>query len=334
VSIKVVVSADRSINAISGTVLFPKNIFTVESISKSCSILNFWVAEPSFSNSAGTFQFEGVSLSGFNGDSGNVLTVNLKAIKEGEGSIIFKTGQILANDGQGTNVTSSLNKGNFVVLPGKVAPKTEPVEVEKVVVAPEKTTLLVVPTINLSRKDGIPSIEGYSSYPRADVLLSFVSKTNSKVFISGFTESKGEFNIIIPNALRDGSYSVNAVIVLSDGTHSPPSNLIDVKVGTIFNATSILLGLVLILMILLAYLIRRRILLQKKSLNLGKEVKEVEQVVKKTFENIRSDLADYEDHNRSVFNRVPLDDAKMSKIKTDLKKGEQSIEEQIADLEK
>jgi hypothetical protein len=100
--VKIIVSGDKSLNAISSTILVPTSFFTIQSVSKNSSILDFWVTEPSFDRTAGTVNFEGVALSGFKGESGVVATMKLKPIKTGTGRVLFQLGKILANDGEGT----------------------------------------------------------------------------------------------------------------------------------------------------------------------------------------------------------------------------------------
>lgn len=131
VTVRILVSSDLPINAVSGTLSFP-SIFLIESISKSNSILNFWVTEPNFSSGAGTVQFEGVSLGGFSGGTGTVLNVVLKANKEGSGNINFKSGQVLANDGLGTDLTSNLSGSSFIVKPKVFTEKEENKKTENV----------------------------------------------------------------------------------------------------------------------------------------------------------------------------------------------------------
>jgi hypothetical protein len=71
-SVSVLVSSsDQAVNAVSGSLIFPADKLQVVSISKTGSVVNFWVQEPAYSNSAGTLDFEGVILNpGFTGVGG------------------------------------------------------------------------------------------------------------------------------------------------------------------------------------------------------------------------------------------------------------------------
>lgn len=108
-SVNVLVSSpDQSVNAVSGSLIFPADKLQVTSISKVGSVVNFWVQEPTYSNVTGSADFEGVILNpGFTGASGKVVVVNFRAKASGIASISYAAGSILANDGNGTNILDS-----------------------------------------------------------------------------------------------------------------------------------------------------------------------------------------------------------------------------------
>lgn len=111
-----VASPEQAMNALSGTITFSKNILEVTSLSKTGSIVSLWVTEPSFSNGLGTVNFEGVVLNpGFQGASGKVFSVSFRAKAAGTASISFSNGSVLANDGQGTNISQSLGSATISV---------------------------------------------------------------------------------------------------------------------------------------------------------------------------------------------------------------------------
>jgi hypothetical protein len=105
-----------NINAVSGALLFPSESLQVVSLSKAGSLLGLWAEEPAFSNTNGTVSFEGVSLNpGFTGTSGKVLSVTFKPKQSGKAVISMKSGSVLANDGNATNVLGSLGSASFTV---------------------------------------------------------------------------------------------------------------------------------------------------------------------------------------------------------------------------
>lgn len=114
-------SVDQAMNAASGVISFPQDKLEVASLSKSGSIFTLWVQEPSFSNVAGVVNFEGIVLNpGFVGTNGKIFTINLRTKTEGLALINFSSGAVLANDGKGTNILTSL--GNAQISLGGAAP--------------------------------------------------------------------------------------------------------------------------------------------------------------------------------------------------------------------
>lgn len=132
-------SADQAINAASGVISFPKDTLEVISLSKSGSIFSLWVQEPSFSNNIGTVNFEGIVLNpGFTGATGKIITINFRAKANGTAFLNFPSGSVLANDGKGTDILTSLGNANFVLKEvTSPAPETPPLKVAETPSAPQ-----------------------------------------------------------------------------------------------------------------------------------------------------------------------------------------------------
>ena len=109
-------SADQAMNAVDGVISFPSDKIEVLSLSKSDSIMNLWVQEPSFSNSAGTVNFEGIILNpGFTGNIGKIFSITFRAKGVGNAPVSFNSGSVLANDGKGTNIVENLGNAIFAI---------------------------------------------------------------------------------------------------------------------------------------------------------------------------------------------------------------------------
>jgi hypothetical protein len=94
-----------AINAASALVSFPADSLKVVSISKTGSFISLWAEEPTFSNEKGTVSVEGVALNpGYNKSVGKVISITFKALQSGNVSIAVKSGSVLANDGNATDV--------------------------------------------------------------------------------------------------------------------------------------------------------------------------------------------------------------------------------------
>lgn len=331
VSIRIIATSDVLFNAISGDILFPTSIFSIESVSKTSSILNFWVTEPTVLKNVGTVKFEGVSLGGFQGNTGTVITVTLRANNVGTGKISIRAGQILANDGQGTDITGDLLGGTYVV---KEATKATPIEnpiIEEEIVQPKPT--LKAPEIMRGQKYGTPAIVGSSDYPKAQVLLTFVSQSGGKIFINGTSDSDGSFSVVIPNSLKRGVYNVTAVMIKEDKTNSQVSNMIIIQIGDLFSDLSWEIWLILLILILLIiYLLLRIYFHFKKDKNLRKNIKheaeEAQKIVHKSFDILKEDISSYEEE------RTNANSHKMVLgIKKDINEAEKAINKEIKDIE-
>lgn len=107
-------SAEQAMNAASGIIKFPQDKIEVVSISKSGSIFNLWVQDPSFSNNNGVVNFEGIVLNpGFSGSGGRIITISFKAKSAGNAELKLSLASVLANDGKGSNILSKTGSANF-----------------------------------------------------------------------------------------------------------------------------------------------------------------------------------------------------------------------------
>lgn len=335
------VSTNQQLNAVSGSVIIPAEYFTLESVAKNNSILNFWVTEPSFSRTSGIASFEGVALGGFKGSSGTVITIIAKAIKAGSGNINFQSGQVLANDGEGTDITGSKIGATFSIIEStqkkKAVVEEKPVEEKAPEKVPEKVTNSVIvlkpAEIVYGEKYGDPAIIGHSDYSKSQVLLTFTSQDGVKIFITGITDSDGSFTLLVPHSLKRGDYSVFAIIVKDDGTHTGNSNELTIKVGSIFSDLGFeVISFMVLLIIAIIYLIARTLHHFKRSRKLRsvikKEVHEAQSVLHKSFNILRDDLID------DIQKKNQLDTkTKINEFKKDIDDAEEAIEKEIKDIE-
>jgi hypothetical protein len=107
-------SPEASAAAFSALISYPASQLEITSLSKDGSVITFWVQEPSYSNTAGTVSFEGVTPNpGFVGSSGKLLTMNFRVKAGGSSQISFLSGSVLANDGYGTNILTGMGTAPF-----------------------------------------------------------------------------------------------------------------------------------------------------------------------------------------------------------------------------
>lgn len=110
-------SEDVGFNAAQATLKFSSDVLEVTGLDKTGSTFNFWLDEPSFSNSDGKVSFVGGSSYGFVGKSVQILRINFRVKGSGAANIVFLDGAVTASDGSGTNILSSM-KGLKIAVAG------------------------------------------------------------------------------------------------------------------------------------------------------------------------------------------------------------------------
>lgn len=334
--LKVMVSSRVPINAVSGVLNIPTSLFTIESISKSGSVLNFWVTEPNFSKGAGLLSFEGVNLEGFPGGTKTVVTATLRAVSVGTGTLSFKSGQILANDGAGTDITDLLTGATFSVkeaIPKDTTPKVEPIPTLEPEM-PQPSPTLKAPEIMLGTIYGAEAILGTSDYGKVQVLITFITEDGTKVFILGVADIDGSFNVLVPHSLKRGSYTVSSVIIKEDKTNSDISNVIILKIGNIVSdITWEIWVIILLLIISVLYLLLRIYFHFGKNRNSREFVNkhklyETQEFINKSFNFLRDDVID---RTRGIVSSVER--TNIEELKKDIDSTEKVITKEIKDIE-
>lgn len=217
-----------AINAIEGSVVFDEQKLSVVSVSKSGSLLSIWAEEPKFSNAEGTVEFAGgIPTPGYSGSNGLVLTITFRAKTSVTGSadITLVSGGILANDGYGTNILSSLGRAtyNFNSQASQPTPEIKP----QVSTAPSSgdndSRLAIKSTTHsdqerwYSSKD--PAFKWDLPAGTTQILLVLSKRANSPPIISyspPITEK-------VLTDIEDGSWYLNGQLKNSSGT-SPISS--------------------------------------------------------------------------------------------------------------
>jgi hypothetical protein len=114
-------STDQAINAVAGSITFPNDKLKMIDTSKDNSIVNLWIKEPSLNDSGNAIDFSGVMIShSFTGKAGQILTASFKVIAGGEAMIDIKNTQVLADDGLGTDILTSVIPSSLTLVPPSV----------------------------------------------------------------------------------------------------------------------------------------------------------------------------------------------------------------------
>ena len=149
----VLTNSSQAVNAISGSISFPQNLLSVSSLSQGGSLIKYWTLDPTFSNGAGTVNFEGIIPNpGFSSSRGKILTIRFFAKSSGNVNITFTDGSILANDGLASELLGTLGGANFSISDSvQETPKTitTPIVVQNTP-APVVATTASLPVITSS----------------------------------------------------------------------------------------------------------------------------------------------------------------------------------------
>ena len=95
------------INAVDGKILLPKDIVEVKEIHDGNSNINFWLQSPIEKNK-GEIEFSGITPGGVSGEKILLFSVVIHQNNKNQGSISFDSIKVLKNDGQGTEIKTSI----------------------------------------------------------------------------------------------------------------------------------------------------------------------------------------------------------------------------------
>lgn len=111
-------TGDNNINAVKADLKFDPKKIQIASPATGKSFISVWIAQPTYSNIEGTISFQGGTPSpGINTSAGLVSTITFRAVAPGETVIsILDSSKVLLDDGEGSNILSSVSKGNYQVL--------------------------------------------------------------------------------------------------------------------------------------------------------------------------------------------------------------------------
>lgn len=105
------VSTKSPVNAIGGKVVFPLDILKADAVTRSTSLIDLWSEDPTISNTGGLISWSGgiVEAGADTEIHGTVFTIHFHAVKTGKAKLRVEDGELLARNGEGTNILSGQN---------------------------------------------------------------------------------------------------------------------------------------------------------------------------------------------------------------------------------
>ena len=102
-------SLDRSVNAMEATIVYPTKLLELIDVSTAGTESRFWIEQPKRDNS-GEVKVRWLILNpGYIGKGAKILTLSFRAKAAGQAAVAVKDAQVLANDGKGTAVKTSVS---------------------------------------------------------------------------------------------------------------------------------------------------------------------------------------------------------------------------------
>lgn len=109
--VRLSVHTKSPINAVGGTIMLTRDVLEIASLSRVSSVVDLWSEEPLYDKTKNTLHFSG----GILGEKselplqGEILTMSLRALSPGVATITLQDGELLAANGEGTNIVSGSN---------------------------------------------------------------------------------------------------------------------------------------------------------------------------------------------------------------------------------
>lgn len=117
VTLKAKITSTLAINAIKATIQYQPDIVEITQVKIGNSILKYWQQEPTSNRLTNQIAFTGgLPNPGFQGSGGELVTIVLKAKAVGTTDVAFQDSQVLANDGNGTNVDANFIPYHLQIL--------------------------------------------------------------------------------------------------------------------------------------------------------------------------------------------------------------------------
>jgi hypothetical protein len=101
-------SENEKINAVSGALVFSEENLALKAVEDGGSIINFWIDRSVVKEGRATM-FSGITPGGYQGNKGNLLSFVFEAIKPGSAQISLNKGQVLLNDGTGSEANLKIS---------------------------------------------------------------------------------------------------------------------------------------------------------------------------------------------------------------------------------
>lgn len=237
----------EKINAAEAELTFNPDALEVQRISVDESILDSWPTAPTYSNQKGNIRFAGWTKTPYTGTHGTLVTIRFKALRSIASNAYLAAGAMLAADGRGSNIITSMRSGLYTIEPDKIVPTPEIAEA-----AATTTTTSQFEDV----QEGLPSSPVFDEHSGTveigeRIVITGMAQPNSKVlFFFGegddkdssavTSDSDGAFMFVSDQGAREGVYRLRAVTQDVDGRMSEAARItITARSGNLVAAAAV-----------------------------------------------------------------------------------------------
>lgn len=107
VPVQLMVHTKSTVNAMGGTILFSPDVLQADAVTRQGSVIDLWSEDPLVNNQSGEIHWSGgIVNESEEPTNGQVFTIQFHAAHTGKTRVRVIDGQLLAKDGEGTNILS------------------------------------------------------------------------------------------------------------------------------------------------------------------------------------------------------------------------------------
>ena len=245
-------TGDTEIIAAEADIQYDPSALQAIGISTTESALDLWPAVPEFSNLKGNVTLSGWTSEGISGRNEQLVVMTFRTKRPGEHTVRIVSGALLASDGKGSNIVTSLRPATYTVLVSESEPVQNETPQPRIIDSPveEEIQPVVVPQVlgvSTQREDTLPKKPNLIDYPTElrtgdRVVVRGSASPNARIVVwtsreggvkeqgSTNTGSDGSFAYISEYSLKTGVYELWAESYNNRGILGPPSEKIEFTV--------------------------------------------------------------------------------------------------------
>ena len=229
----------QKINAAEAELTFNPEALEVQQVLTNDSILESWPTPPTYSNQKGSIRFSGWTKGVYQGDAGLLVTIRFKALHNMSSNAYLAAGAMLAADGKGSNIITSMKSGLYSVEPTHVdaLPPIEsissgtstPADVLPSIAQPApdpSTQTITFEKQSITLNQGERIVVNGTGPPNAKIVFFLSHGDEQEKFTAVTSDSDGAFTFASDQGAKDGVYRLRVAVQDMDGTISPSQRVI------------------------------------------------------------------------------------------------------------